>query len=148
MLQTRLNADMIAAMKDREGGKIRLSVIRMVKSAMKNLEISEKRELTDEDVLSLLMKEVKQRRDSIEEFRKGNREDLVEASEKELSILQDYLPEPLSESELEEIVKATISETGAESKKDMGKVMGLLTSRTKGRADGKLLNQIVQRFLS
>ena len=67
MLQTRLNADMIAAMKDREGGKIRLSVIRMVKSAMKNLEISEKRELTDEDVLSLLMKEVKQRRDSIEE---------------------------------------------------------------------------------
>ena len=148
MLKTRLNADMIAAMKDREGGKIRLSVIRMVKSAMKNLEISEKRELTDEDVLSLLMKEVKQRRDSIEEFRKGNREDLVEASEKELSILQDYLPEPLSESELEEIVKATISETGAESKKDMGKVMGLLTSRTKGRADGKLLNQIVQRFLS
>ena len=148
MLQTRLNADMIAAMKDREGGKIRLSVIRMVKSAMKNLEISEKRELTDEDVLSLLMKEVKQRRDSIEEFRKGNREDLVEASEKELSILQDYLPEPLSESELEEIVKVTISETGAESKKDMGKVMGLLTSRTKGRADGKLLNQIVQRFLS
>ncbi len=148
MLKTRLNADMIAAMKDREGGKIRLSVIRMVKSAMKNLEISEKRELTDEDVLSLLMKEVKQRRDSIEEFRKGNREDLVEASEKELSILQDYLPEPLSESELEEIVKVTISETGAESKKDMGKVMGLLTSRTKGRADGKLLNQIVQRFLS
>ena len=148
MLKTRLNADMIAAMKDREGGKIRLSVIRMVKSAMKNLEISEKRELTDEDVLSLLMKEVKQRRDSIEEFRKGNREDLVEASEKELSILQDYLPEPLSESELEEIVKAAISETGAESKMDMGKVMGLLTSRTKGRADGKLLNQIVQRFLS
>ena len=94
------------------------------------------------------MKEVKQRRDSIEEFRKGNREDLVEASEKELSILHDYLPEPLSESELEEIVKAAISETGAESKKDMGKVMGILTSRTKGRADGKLLNQIVQRFLS
>ena len=148
MLQTRLNEDMIDAMKEREGGKIRLSVIRMVKSAMKNLEISEKRELTDEDVLSLLMKEVKQRRDSIEEFRKGNREDLVEASEKELSILQDYLPEPLSESELEEIVKAAISETGAESKKDMGKVMGILTSRTKGRADGKLLNQIVQRFLS
>lgn len=147
MLKTRLDADMKTAMKDREAGKLRLSVIRMVKSAVKNLEIDQKRELTDEDVLSVLVKEVKQRRDSIEEFRKGNREDLVTASEAEIQILQDYLPEPLTEAELEEIVQAVIQETGAQSKKDMGKVMGLLTARTKGRADGKLLNQIVQKHL-
>ena len=148
MLKARLDADMKTAMKDREAGKLRLSVIRMVKSAMKYVEIDQKRELNDEEVLGILVKEVKQRRDSIEEFRKGNRMDLVEASEAEIQILQDYLPEPLTESELEEIVQAVIQETGAQSKKDMGKVMGLLTARTKGRADGKLLNQIVQKFLS
>ena len=148
MLKARLDADMKTAMKDREAGKLRLSVIRMVKSAMKYVEIDQKRELNDEEVLGILVKEVKQRRDSIVEFRKGNRMDLVEASEAEIQILQDYLPEPLTESELEEIVQAVIQETGAQSKKDMGKVMGLLTARTKGRADGKLLNQIVQKFLS
>ena len=148
MLKARLDADMKTAMKDREAGKLRLSVIRMVKSAIKYVEIEQKRELNDEEVLGILVKEVKQRRDSIEEFRKGNRMDLVEASEAEIQILQDYLPEPLTESELEEIVQAVIQETGAQSKKDMGKVMGLLTARTKGRADGKLLNQIVQKFLS
>ena len=148
MLKARLDADMKTAMKDREAGKLRLSVIRMVKSAMKYVEIDQKRELNDEEVLGILVKEVKQRRDSIEEFRKGNRMDLVEASEAEIQILQDYLPEPLTESELEEIVQAVIQETGAQSKKDMGKVMGLLTARTKGRADGKLLNQVVQKFLS
>ena len=148
MLKARLDADMKTAMKDREAGKLRLSVIRMVKSAIKYVEIEQKRELNDEEVLGILVKEVKQRRDSIEEFQKGNRTDLVEASEAEIQILQDYLPEPLTESELEEIVQAVIQETGAQSKKDMGKVMGLLTARTKGRADGKLLNQIVQKFLS
>lgn len=148
MLKTRLDADMKAAMKDREAGKLRLSVIRMVKSAIKNQEIELRHELSDEDVLGVLMKEVKQRKDSIEEFRKGNRNDLVETAEQEVLILQEYLPEPLTESEIEELVKAVIAETGAQSKKDMGKVMGLLTARTKGRADGKLVNQMVQKFLS
>jgi Uncharacterized conserved protein len=148
MLKTRLDADMKAAMKERETGKLRLSVIRMVKSAWRNQEIDQKRELSDEDILAILMKEVKQRRDSIEEFRKGNRQDLVDATEAEVAILQEYLPEPLSESEIEEIVKAVIQETGAQSKKDMGKVMGLLAAQTKGRADGKFLNQVVQKFLS
>jgi Uncharacterized conserved protein len=148
MLKTRLDADMKAAMKERETGKLRLSVIRMVKSAWRNQEIDQKRELSDEDILAILMKEVKQRKDSIEEFRKGNRQDLVDATEAEVAILQEYLPEPLSESEIEEIVKAVIQETGAQSKKDMGKVMGLLAAQTKGRADGKFLNQVVQKFLS
>lgn len=148
MLKTRLDADMITAMKDREAGKLRLSVIRMVKSAIKNLEIDHKKELTEEEVLGVLMKEVKQRRDSVEEFKKGNRPDLVEATEAEIVILQEYLPEPMTETEIEELVKEVIQETGAQSKKDMGKVMGLLTARTKGRADGKILNQIVQKFLS
>lgn len=148
MLKARLDADMKTAMKEREAGKLRLSVIRMVKSAIKNQEIDLRRELNDEDVLGVLMKEVKQRKDSIEEFRKGNRNDLVETAEEEILILQTYLPEPLTESEIEELVKAVIAETGAQSKKDMGKVMGLLTARTKGRADGKLLNQTVQKFLS
>lgn len=148
MLKTRLDADMKTAMKDREAGKLRLSVIRMVKSAIKNLEIDHKKELTDEEVLGVLMKEVKQRKDSVEEFKKGNRPDLVEATEAEIVILQEYLPEPMTETEIEELVKEVIQETGAQSKKDMGKVMGLLTARTKGRADGKVLNQIVQKFLS
>lgn len=148
MLKTRLDADMITAMKDREAGKLRLSVIRMVKSAIKNLEIDHKKELTEEEVLGVLMKEVKQRKDSVEEFKKGNRPDLVEATEAEIVILQEYLPEPMTETEIEELVKEVIQETGAQSKKDMGKVMGLLTARTKGRADGKILNQIVQKFLS
>lgn len=148
MLKTRLNADMITAMKDREAGKLRLSVIRMVKSAIKNLEIDHKKELADEEVLGVLMKEVKQRKDSVEEFKKGNRPDLVEATEAEIVILQGYLPEPMTETEIEELVKEVIQETGAQSKKDMGKVMGLLTARTKGRADGKILNQVVQKFLS
>lgn len=148
MLKARLDADMKTAMKDREAGKLRLSVIRMVKSAIKNLEIDHKKELTDEEVLGVLMKEVKQRKDSVEEFKKGNRPDLVEATEAEIVILQEYLPEPMTEAEIEELVKEVIQETGAQSKKDMGKVMGLLTARTKGRADGKVLNQIVQTFLS
>lgn len=148
MLKTRLDADMITAMKEREAGKLRLSVIRMVKSAIKNLEIDHKKELTEEEVLGVLMKEVKQRKDSVEEFKKGNRPDLVEATEAEIVILQEYLPEPMTETEIEELVKEVIQETGAQSKKDMGKVMGLLTARTKGRADGKVLNQIVQKFLS
>lgn len=148
MLKTRLDADMKTAMKEREAGKLRLSVIRMVKSAIKNLEIDYKKELTDEEVLGVLMKEVKQRKDSVEEFKKGNRPDLVEATEAEIVILREYLPEPMTEMEIEELVKEVIQETGAQSKKDMGKVMGLLTARTKGRADGKVLNQIVQKFLS
>ncbi|MBP9483667.1 MAG: GatB/YqeY domain-containing protein [Negativicutes bacterium] len=134
-------------MKDREAGKLRLSVLRMVKSAAKYLEIERKEGLTDEDLLTVFVKEVKQRRDSIDEFKKGNRMDLVEASEAELAILQEYLPQQLSEAELRELVQAAVQETGAQSKKDMGKVMADLMPRTKGRADGKLLNRIVQEFL-
>ena len=147
MLKARLDGDIKAAMKDREAGKLRLSVLRMVKSAAKYLEIERKDELTDEDLLTVFVKEVKQRRDSIDEFKKGNRMDLVEASEAELAILQEYLPQQLSEAELRELVQAAVQETGAQSKKDMGKVMADLMPRTKGRADGKLLNRIVQEFL-
>ena len=131
MLKARLDGDIKAAMKDREAGKLRLSVLRMVKSAAKYLEIERKEGLTDEDLLTVFVKEVKQRRDSIDEFKKGNRMDLVEASE----------------AELRELVQAAVQETGAQSKKDMGKVMAALMPRTKGRADGKLLNRIVQEFL-
>ncbi len=147
MLKARLDGDIKAAMKDREAGKLRLSVLRMVKSAAKYLEIERKEGLTDEDLLTVFVKEVKQRRDSIDEFKKGNRMDLVEASEAELAILQEYLPQQLSEAELRELVQAAVQETGAQSKKDMGKVMAALMPRTKGRADGKLLNRIVQEFL-
>ncbi len=147
MLKARLDGDIKAAMKDREAGKLRLSVLRMVKSAAKYLEIERKEGLTDEDLLTVFVKEVKQRRDSIDEFKKGNRMDLVEASEAELAILQEYLPQQLSEAELRELVQAAVQETGAQSKKDMGKVMADLMPRTKGRADGKLLNRIVQEFL-
>ena len=112
MLKARLDGDIKAAMKDREAGKLRLSVLRMVKSAAKYLEIERKDELTDEDLLTVFVKEVKQRRDSIDEFKKGNRMDLVEASEAELAILQEYLPQQLSEAELRELVQAAVQETG------------------------------------
>lgn len=142
-----LTEDMKQAMKDKESGRLRLSVIRMAKASIKNLEIDQKRDLTDEEVVTVLMKEVKMRQDSLEEFAKAGRTELVEQAEQEIAVLKKYLPEQLSDDELRELVKASIAETGAAAAKDMGKVMAAVIPKTKGRADGKRINAMVRELL-
>ena len=128
-LKAQLMDDMKAAMKAKEDGKQKLAVIRMVRSAIRQTEIDGQKELDDNDIIALISKEVKMRKDSIDEFKKGGREDLVAQTEAEIAVLMPYLPEQLSEEE------------------DMGKVMGQLMPKVKGRADGKMVNTIVKELL-
>ncbi|SHK27047.1 hypothetical protein SAMN05216582_101137 [Selenomonas ruminantium] len=144
-LKEQLTADMKEAMKNKE--KERLAVIRMVRGAIRQQEIDGQKELGEEDVIAVISKEVKMRRDSIEEFQKGGREDLVAKTQAEIDVLMPYLPAQLSEDEVRELVKAAVEQTGAASPKDMGKVMGVLMPKVKGRADGKMVNNIVKSFL-
>ncbi len=147
-LKERLTEDMKQAMKDKETGKLRLSVIRMVRANIKNVEIDSKQELSDDEVLDVVSKEVKMRRDSMEEFKKGNRLDLVENLELEIEVLMKYLPEQLSETEVRTLVEQAVVQAKAVSPKDMGKVMAVLMPKVKGRADGKLVNTIVREMLN
>ena len=142
-----LTEDMKQAMKDKESGKLRLSVIRMARANIKNIEIDEKRELNDDEVLAVLVKEVKMRQDSLEEFAKAGREELVEQAKQEIAILRKYLPEQLSDEELKALVEEAVAETGAAGPKDMGKVMAALMPKTRGRADGKRINTMVRELL-
>ncbi|KRE54219.1 MULTISPECIES: GatB/YqeY domain-containing protein [unclassified Paenibacillus] len=145
-LSERLTDDMKQAMKNQD--KFKLSVIRMMRASVKNLEIDLKRPLDDNEVLDILSREIKQRKDSLQEFKKAGRDDLVAGLEVEIEIISQYLPEQLTEEEIQEIVTQTIHELGASSKADMGKVMSALLPKTKGRADGKLVNQLVQQHLN
>lgn len=147
-IKDRLNEDMKQAMKDKEAGRQRLSVIRMVRASIKNVEIDRKKELDDGEVLDVLAREVKMRRDSLEEFRKGNRPDLVTGLEQEIAILMDYLPAQLSEEEVRALVAEAVAQTGAAGPKDMGKVMAALMPKVKGRADGKMVNALVRDAIS
>ena len=117
-IKDQLTADMKQAMKDREAGKLRLNVIRMVRANIKNVEINDKRELTDDEVLAVLMKEVKMRQDSLEEFQKAGRDELVAQAKEEIAILKKYLPEALGDDELKAIVAEVIAAVGATSPKD------------------------------
>ncbi|RRJ66714.1 GatB/YqeY domain-containing protein [Paenibacillus oralis] len=144
-LSERLNEDMKQAMKNQD--KFKLSTIRMVRATMKNLEIDLKRTLNDNEVLDILSREIKQRKDALQEFEKAGRDDLAEQVKAEAEILAEYLPEQLTEEEIKVIVQQTIQETGASSKADIGKVMSALMPKVKGRAEGKLVNQAVQQLL-
>lgn len=146
-IKDKLTEDMKAAMKEKESGKLRLSVIRMARSAIKYIEIDKKKELTDEEVLEVVVREVKQRRDAIDEFTSANRQDIVDSLQAEIAVLMPYLPEQLSEEEIRSLVKDVIAEVQPQSQKDMGKVMGKLMPKVKGKADGKLVNQIVKEFM-
>lgn len=141
-----LNEDMKAAMKAKE--KERLVTIRMIKSALQNEEISKGRELTPDEEIAVVSREKKQRMDSYEEFEKAGRGDLITNLEKELEIVEKYLPEQLSDDEVRKIVTQTIDEVGAESMKDMGKVMSTIMPKVAGRADGSKINQLVKEELS
>jgi uncharacterized protein YqeY len=141
-----LNSDMKQAMRDKE--KKKLSVIRMVKASLQNEGIHLGRELTSDEELTVLTRELKQRRDSFQEFSKAGRDDLSENVEEEITILTKYMPEQLSEEEIRQIVSETITEVGASSKADMGKVMAGIMPKVKGKADGALVNKLVQEGLS
>ncbi len=126
---------------------LKLSVLRMTKAALKNRQIDKGGELSEEDILTVLSTLSKQRRESIEQFSKGGREDLAEKERQELSILQSYLPKQLTPEELDGIIAESIKESSAQGLKDMGKVMRLVMSRVKGAADGKNVNQRVKDLL-
>ncbi|KMK70381.1 GatB/YqeY domain-containing protein [Bacillus safensis] len=146
-LLEQLNSDMKLMMKNRE--KDKLVVIRMVKASLQNEAIKLKKDsLTGDEELTVLSREIKQRKDSLHEFSKANRLDLVDKVQKEIDILDVYLPEQLSKEELQTIVKETIAETGASSKADMGKVMSAIMPKVKGKADGAVINRLVSEQLS
>lgn len=144
-LKERLMNDLKDAMKEKK--QLRKSVITMLRAAIKQVEVDNRIELDDEDIINIMSKQVKQKRDAIEEFAKGNREDLVKEAKEEIEILMEYLPHQLTENEITQIVSQVIHEVGANSPKDMGKVMSALQPRVKGRVDGKLVNKIVKQFL-
>jgi len=142
-----LNQDMIKAMRNKE--KQRLSLIRMVKASLQNEAIKLGREeLTEEEELTVLSRELKQLKESLQEFKDAERDDLVVKHEQDLEILQEYMPEQLSNDELEKIVVDTIEEVNATTKRDIGKVMSVLMPKVKGKADGSKVNQLVQKHLS
>jgi len=147
-LKTRLNEEMKEAMKN--GDSLKLSVIRMLRSAIKNREIDRGKGVTlnDNEVTEVIVSAVKQRHDSIEQFAKGRRDDLVAQEKKELEILNSFLPSPLSESEVKSLIQKVILETQAAGMKDMGKVMKALMPQVLGRADNSIVSKIVKESLS
>jgi uncharacterized protein YqeY len=144
-LTEKIRADLTAAMKAQE--KERLSVIRMLQSAVKNEQINLGHELSDEEALSVIRKAVKQRQDSIEQYTNAGRTELADKERSELELLRTYMPPELSDEELESGLAEIIASTGAQSKKDLGKVMKEATARFKGRADGRKIQEIVGRLL-
>lgn len=145
-LKVKLMDDLKASMRNKD--KLRKNSITMIRSAIKQKEVDEKAELTDDDVISIISKQVKQKKDSLDDFKKGGRDDLVQQTQLEIDILMEYLPRQLSEDELDDIIKSAIDEVGAESMKDMGKVMGKVMPQVKGKADGALVNKIAKKYLN
>jgi uncharacterized protein YqeY len=145
-LQERVQTDIAAAM--RAGDGLRRDVLRMVASAAYNVEKREGHPLTDDEYLAVLSREVKTRRESVEAFRAGGRDDLVAREEAEIAVIAEYLPAGLSEDEIRALVDEAIATTGAASPRDMGKVMGWLAPKTRGRADGKHVSELVAKALA
>jgi uncharacterized protein YqeY len=145
-INARLNAEMVIAAKAKD--KIRLSAIRMLKTALHNKEIDVMRPLNENETLQIISAMVKQRKDSIEQFAKGGRTDLVEKEEAELKVVQEFMPAQMSDDEVEDIIQKAIAEAGAVSIKDMGKVMKVLMPQLTGKADGKMVGEKVKSLLS
>lgn len=141
----RINEDLVASIKSRTE-ELRVSTLRMMKSAIKNAEIAKrgKGPLLEDDILSVFSTMVKQRKESVEQYQKGNRTDLVEKETREISIIQEYLPAQLTVLEIDGMIRATIKKTGV---KEMGKLMKELMPMVKGKADGKIVNQRVKEIL-
>ena len=147
MLEEQINKDYVQAMKDRD--KVKSGTLSFLKAQMQNVLIEKKADkLEDSDVIIVIKKQVKQRQDSITQYEKGGRQDLAGKEASEMAILKDYLPQEMSEQELEGLVSMAIEEVKAESMKDMGKVMKIITEKVQGRADNKLVSELVKRALS
>ncbi|WP_315168183.1 GatB/YqeY domain-containing protein [Metaclostridioides mangenotii] len=144
-LKQKLQEDLKSSMKNKD--TVRKSVVTLIRASIKQYEVDNRVELDDDAIIDIVAKQMKQRRDSLVEFKKAEREDLVEETEAEIEVLKEYLPQQLSEEEMEDIVKASISEVGATSMKDMGKIMSVIQPKIKGRADGKLVNELVKKNL-
>lgn len=144
-----VKAELDAALKEAMKSKdtVALDAVRAIKSAVKLAEIEAGKELSDEDVHAVIQKAVKQRKDSIEQFKAGGRQDLVATEEAQVAVLSKFLPAQLGEAEIEALVAEAVAATGAAGPKDMGKVMGWLMPRTKGKADGGVVNRIVKAKL-
>ena len=141
----KLEKDMIAAMK--EQNKDRLTVIRMVKAALKQEQIDHKKEINDELLIDVVNKQIKMRKDSITEFEKGGRQDLVDKTEEEIKVLMEYLPEQLSSEEVLQVIEEIFAEVKPEGPKDMGKVMSLAQAKLKGKADMKEVSTMIREKL-
>lgn len=144
-LRDKIDADTKNALKS--GAKDKVSTLRMLNAALKNKQIDKRRPLTEEEVIETVRSLIKQRKDSIEQFSKGGRQDLVDKETAEVAVLETYLPQQLAREELEVMVRDAISQTGAQGARDMGKVMKALIPMVGGRADGKLVSELVKNAL-
>ena len=144
-LKEQLKEDLKSAMKDKD--TVRKSVVQLIKAGVLQIEKDNKVTLDDSGVLEVIAKQLKQRRDSLPEYEKSGRDDLIAQLKREMEILMEYLPPQLTEDELRAIVKEAVESTGASSVKDMGKVMAAVMPKTKGRADGKEINRIARELL-
>ena len=145
-LTTRIEQDYIAAYKAKDA--LRLGVLRLLKTAAKNLQVELMRPVTDEELASVVQKQAKQRQDSIEQYTSAGRQDLADKEAAELAVIQSYLPKPLTEEELTALIDATIAEVGATSPREMGKVISAIMTTHKGRVDGKALSAAVKARLT
>jgi len=144
-VREKLDEDMKDAL--RAGDKLRLSAIRLLRSQLKNEAIQRQRELTEDEELSVLSSAVKMRKEAIEKFKEGNRQDLVEQEQAELAVVRSYLPEPLSEEQISRLIDAVVSQTGATGVSDLGSVMREIMPQVRGRADGGFVNKLVREKL-
>lgn len=145
-LKERLMDDLKSAMRNKE--KRRKDTITMLRAAIKQREVDERIELADDEILALVGKQVKQKRESIKDFQKAERVDLVEQAQEEIEILMAYLPEQLTEEEIDALVQEAIDQTGATSMRDMGRIMGIVMPKVKGKADGSLISQSAKKLLN
>lgn len=145
-LKDKLMDDLKAAMKDKD--TVRKNAVQMVRASILQVEKDNKVTLDDEGVVEVVAKEVKKRKDVLPEYEKSGRQDLIDDLKKEISVLMAYLPQQMSEDEIEALVVEAISQTGAKTMKDIGKVMAVIMPKTKGKADGKVINQFVKKHLS
>ncbi|NLY78076.1 MAG: GatB/YqeY domain-containing protein [Tissierellia bacterium] len=144
-LKEKLLEDLKASMKNKDS--VRKNTITMIRAAIKQKEVDQRIEVEDDDILDIISKQLKEKKNAIEDFKKGNRQDLVELTEKEMEILLEYLPKQLTDEEIEELVKETIDEVNAKSMKDIGLVMKSVMPKVKGRADGNRVNAFVRKLL-
>lgn len=144
-LEQKINQDYMDAM--RAGDELRKETLRFLRAALKSAQIDKRAPLTEEEIWEVIKRQAKQRRESIEQFRKGNRDDLAAKEEAELAIIESYLPAQLSREEIEALARQVIAEVGAAGPRDLGKVMGKLMPQVKGRADGRLVNEVVRALL-